>query len=100
MDVLALNLVDFLILSLACYRITRLIIEDTITEPLRERVWKRFPPESTRIGYLFTCPWCTGFWVSVLIVAAYLLLPSATIAIALVFAFSAVVGIIDTILHR
>jgi hypothetical protein len=93
------NAVDFLILALAAYRITRLIVEDTLLEPLRERVWKRFPPE-TKLGYLFTCFWCTGFWVSVLIVAVYLLLPSATIAIALVFALSAVVGIIDTILHR
>lgn len=88
-----LSLVVFLILALAAYRITRAIIEDTVFDWLRVRVWKRFD-ESTPLGYLFTCYWCMGFWVSSLVVLAYIIVPIPTVVVSLVMALSAVTGII------
>lgn len=46
----------------ATYRLTRLITEDEITRPLRERLWDRYPPESTAIGYLISCPHCVSIY--------------------------------------
>lgn len=50
--------------ALATYRVTRLIVEDEITSDLRDKVHSKFPPESTKIGYLFTCPWCISMYVA------------------------------------
>ena len=50
----------------AVYRLTRLVIQDEITEDLREAIWKKFPVE-TKIGYLITCEWCTSIWAGALI---------------------------------
>lgn len=37
----------FAILALSAYRLTRLVTTDVITEPLRRRVWARWPDEDT-----------------------------------------------------
>lgn len=47
-----------LIDAVAAYRLTRLVVADSITEPLRDRV-ARF----IRIHELVTCYWCSGMWV-------------------------------------
>lgn len=101
---------ELLVLSLAAYRLTRLVTTDVITEPLRRRVWARWPdtdtvfpndgtvainPESpaygttahgvevfwseddngwlavqpSLVGYLVSCDWCAGLWVSAVVVA-------------------------------
>lgn len=76
----------FILLALACYRVTRLVTTDKITEPifgrLREALEYRWIHKHTRPGspeefdaiesekfnsklaYLLSCPWCLGFWVS------------------------------------
>ena len=47
---------------LATKRLTTIIVEDEITKDLRLRIWKRFPPETSKIGYVFTCTRCTSVW--------------------------------------
>jgi len=49
--------------GLAAYRLTRLIIQDEITQDIRDKIFDRFPPQNTKLGYLFTCPWCISIWV-------------------------------------
>ena len=83
------------ILAFAIYRIAHFIIEDFLFEPVREWVWSRFPPETTKTGYLFTCYWCLGFWISLFVIGLYLILPVPTLIGAAVLALSAVVGLID-----
>lgn len=94
------NLVHLLILALAAYRITRLIIEDAITEPIRERIWKRYQPNGINLGYWITCYWCAGFAVSVFMILFYWFFPIAAIVFAAIFAISAAVGILDHLLNR
>lgn len=86
--------ITLLIYVLAAYRLTRLIIQDEITEPLRERIWKRFPPH-TKAGYLITCPWCVSVYVATLLTLSYILIPSVMFTIALILALSAAAGILS-----
>lgn len=88
---------EIVLLVLAAYRITRLLIEDVIFDAPREAIWRKFPPETTKIGYLFTCYWCLSLWVAGLVVVLYLLIPVPTLVVAAILAISAVVGMID---HR
>lgn len=57
-----------LIYALAVARVTGLIVADTITEPVRDRVlnWLDDTPGSAGEWFasLITCPWCAGMWVS------------------------------------
>lgn len=90
----------FTLLALAAYRLTRLVVQDEILSPLRDRVWDRFPPESTRTGYLLTCPWCTGFWVSLLLFAAYTAASAVVIWFCIVLGLAAVTGWLSALEHR
>jgi hypothetical protein len=59
---------QLLIYALAVARVTGLIVADTITEPVRDRVinWLDDTPGSAGNWFasLITCPWCAGMWVS------------------------------------
>lgn len=93
----------FLILvvySLAVARVTGLIVLDTITEPIRDRivVWLDDAPGSLGewLAKLITCPWCAGMWVSLAaapIVWWWATVP-AVFVVALALAFSQVAGMI------
>lgn len=57
------TLLTCLILLLATVRVTRLIVFDRLSEPLRQWLVDKWGPESMFV-YLWFCPWCMGFWVS------------------------------------
>jgi hypothetical protein len=83
----------FVVLALAAFRVTRVITTDVVFETVRERIWKRFPP-SKGFGYLITCDWCTGFYISILFVIAYLLVPTIVFVVSLVLSISAIIGLL------
>jgi len=83
----------FVILALAAFRVTRVITTDTVFEAVREKIWKKFPP-SKGFGYLITCDWCTGFYVSIAFVLAYLLVPVIVYVVSLVLSISAIIGLL------
>lgn len=85
-------LLDFVLLSLASFRVTRFVIKDFLFDSVRQWIWNRFPPESTKIGYWFTCPWCVGFWASLVFYFCYTIIPLYTMQVACVLSLSAVVG--------
>lgn len=89
------DFLGFVLLALATYRIGKLIIEDVIFEKIREKIFKKFPPESTKTGYFFTCYWCTSLWVATLLTVGYILVPSVMLIVCLPLALSAVVGILS-----
>ena len=84
---------EFTILALATYRITRLITRDVITESIRNRVWKKYPPESSKLGYLFTCEWCMSIWTASLLYGCFII-TSVTVIVVVPFALSAVAGLL------
>ena len=86
---------EFIILALAVFRATRLITTDVVLNPVRERIWRRYPPERGGLGYLITCDWCSSIWVSSLFVALYTIAPTPVIVVASILAFSAITGLIN-----
>lgn len=87
------SLLVFVVLALASYRLTRLLVIDTIFEPMRDAIWSRFAP-SHPVGYLFTCMWCMSIWVSSLLVLCYTIFSTVTLVFAMIFALSAVASLI------
>lgn len=64
----------------AAARLTRLVVEDTITEPLRVGAVRGASRLSAGAGRwlagLLGCQWCAGMWVAAGVVAGWWLLPS------------------------
>ena len=58
------SLTDSALTAGATYRLTKLIQEDEILSPLRDRFHEKFPPHSSKLGYLSTCPWCLSMWIA------------------------------------
>jgi len=47
----------------AALRLTTLVVDDRITQRLREHVWRVFPPD-TPVGYLVNCTRCASVWAA------------------------------------
>lgn len=86
------SLFAFILLVLGSFRITRFVVKDYLFSPVRDRIWDRFPPESTKLGYFFSCPWCVGFWSSLGVGFWYTIMPSQTLWFCIVLAMSTLVG--------
>lgn len=89
---------DYLILTLATWRISSLLISEHgpwhIFERLRALVGVQYHPEtferiaSSMLSEMFTCIWCMSVWVGILLTVAYYLLPQVTIWLMLPLALS------------
>ena len=55
--------------ALATRRLTTVVVEDEIAREVREGVWQKFPPETTKIGYLLTCRKCSSVWAGATVFA-------------------------------
>lgn len=86
------KLADFVITALATYRLSKLVMQDVITEDLRDKYWDKFP-RNTKMGYLLTCPWCVSIWTAGAIVGAKKVSPALGELLANTLAASAVVGL-------
>ncbi|WP_438449374.1 DUF1360 domain-containing protein [Gorillibacterium sp. sgz5001074] len=78
-----------IVLFLAAYRLTHLIVFDKVFEPIRNLFVRRYynnspeglqvqyrlqgGPVSRFIGQIMNCFWCTGMWVSFGVVGVYVL---------------------------
>lgn len=88
-------MLDDIVDALATHRLTKLVIDDKITEDLREKLFEKYPPESTKTGYWATCPWCVSMWVGAGVVAARTIAPRAWRPLSYALAFSSIVGLIE-----
>lgn len=80
--------------GLATYRLSRLIVEDEITAPIRDRIWKNHPPHTSKLGYLFTCYWCSSIYAASALEISRMIAPKTTRRVETVLALSAVAGIV------
>lgn len=100
---------ETVLLVAAVYRVWRLMSYDMVTDGLRDWLFQRdkVPVPGTRgeeyddvvgRGYwalvFVQCPWCLGFWLTIVAWLAWLAWPHAVIVAAVPFAISTGVGLI------
>lgn len=88
------DLWPFVLLALAAWRVFHLLAEDTILDRPRER----FAPEESKRELFIRCPFCAGFWIAVGWYMFWWWEPKPTLAIASVFALSAVAPVLEALL--
>lgn len=88
-------LVSKLLLIPATQRLSKLIVDDFITEPLRNAVWKRFDPFESKIGYLIRCHWCTSMWTGTVLTLLHYTSPKTSEAVNLILTASLVTGYLE-----
>ena len=96
-----LTLIDYLLVTLATWRVVRLFVYDAIAKFFREQFFdvqksgRGFVLEKPKTGPrrtiadLLSCPWCFGVWAAATVLFLYLLTPYAIFPVALL-AISAV----------
>ncbi|RFU64106.1 DUF1360 domain-containing protein [Peribacillus glennii] len=111
------NLTILILLGLASFRLTRLIVFDKITEFLRSPFFDEIEeiaedgtsevyliPKKTGLkrwlGELLSCYWCTGIWVSMFLAALHLFGPTFGDYIIFVLAIAAIGSIIETFVSK
>ncbi|CAH1215240.1 hypothetical protein PAECIP111891_04236 [Paenibacillus allorhizoplanae] len=103
------NLLTFIILSLAVYRLTHLLVIDKIFEPIRRYfvirnfASKPFPTYTVQggvlrrfIGKMLVCHWCSGIWVAAVIAFGFYRPLDIKTSIILTFALASVQSLIET----
>jgi len=99
-----LSIIDYVLITLASWRLTRLFVYDTITRFVREqfldikKVGRGYQLEKPKVGPrrtladLFSCPWCFAMFASATVtffylMTAYAIFPVVLLAIAAVATF-------------
>jgi hypothetical protein len=101
---LDLSWMTFIMIILASYRLTHLIVFDKIAEPLRNIFLKEKETKNheikkvpkSLIGYLLTCYWCTGVWSAIFLGLMHLFLPSIAKYIIFILAIAGGQAILET----
>ncbi|WP_409304681.1 DUF1360 domain-containing protein [Peribacillus sp. SCS-155] len=117
MNLATLDLTVIVLLGLASFRLTRLIVFDKITEFIRRPFFDEIEESDENgsteiylipkkngirswIGELLSCYWCTGIWVSLLLLGVHLLHSRTGDFLIIVLAIAAMGAIIETIIGK
>jgi hypothetical protein len=112
---LELSWFDFIVLILASFRLTHLIVFDEITAVIRDpfvkvtydrddsgQVVRNIKIEGTgwrhTIGLFLSCHWCVGIWSSAALIALYIWLP-VTFPLHLILAIAGAAAFIESKLY-
>jgi len=79
--ILRISVFDLVLLILATYRLTHLMVYDSVMNWLRDYFEKFTKGPGKTISNLITCPWCTGIWAALVLAFFYFLTPYAWLAI-------------------
>ncbi len=75
---------DIVLMSIATYRLTRILVFDKIFKLFRDFLKSR---DNLSVFYvireIITCPWCAGVWVALIVTAIYFMVPFGDIFIIL-----------------
>lgn len=108
---------ELIIISLASFRLTRLIVFDKITEFIRTPFFEEeievndkgeeevyYVPKKGLIkgfiGELISCYWCTGIWSSVILCLFHLFWPTIAAPILIILAVAGIAAIIETFIGQ
>ena len=100
---------EYVLLVLSTYSLFHLLAEDTILDGPRRKLlriadtWERdavpgseadYEGDDYRLewGLFLTCPWCAGFWIGVVVYAAWLIFGDWTLVALTPFAFRPLVA--------
>lgn len=92
-----------LVYALAVARVTGLVVADTITEPLRDRIIAHLDDRPHTLGNaiatLITCPWCSSIWLSFIAAPLVWFWGDSPVMLvpALALAFSQVAGMLGSV---
>jgi hypothetical protein len=81
-DIKELKFKEALVIILASYRMTRILVFEKIFKYLRDAFKRK--EKLYIIGTLssiITCPWCAGVWVTLVIISFYFLIPYGTLLV-------------------
>ncbi|WP_096199080.1 DUF1360 domain-containing protein [Bacillus sp. FJAT-45350] len=108
---------ELIIIILACFRLTRLLVFDTITEflrkPFHQLIEEEQPDGSVEtflqikgtglrkwLGELLSCYWCTGIWCSIFLCGGYFLYFSYFMPAMVILAVAGAAAIIESIVLK
>ncbi len=108
---------EFILLGLASFRLTRLLVFDKITAFIRnifireveevdekgEKAVYLIPKDGVVKGFfgeLLSCYWCTGVWSSICLYAFFVLWPTFAVPVLIILAISGLAAIIETIIQN
>lgn len=108
---------EFLLLALASFRLTRLLVFDNITEFLRRpfhRIVEETLPDGTVeeymeikgtglrkwIGELLSCHWCTGVWSAIFLYVIYRYNYELAEPLIFILAIAGFAAIVETVVGR
>lgn len=109
--------IEFILLLLASFRITRLFVFDRITEFIRKiflaEVEEKNEQGETEVfivpksgivrgffGELISCYWCTGVWVAGFLTILYYLFPTICEPFVLLFAIAGAASLVEACLQK
>ena len=72
---------EFFVISLATFRLIRLFTYEKIMNFIRNFLAMRKSKFMLTINELLICPWCTGIWMALLVIALYFLIPLGKILV-------------------
>lgn len=93
------DILEFLILGLATYRLTRLIVKDKVLAAVREYISsKKENSFFYTLNELQICMWCVSIWMGLIVVSLYYLIPQTYLLFLLLAlsAFGSFIQIIST----
>ncbi|WP_241773412.1 DUF1360 domain-containing protein [Bacillus sp. LL01] len=117
MAIYSLSVYEFILLALAVFRLTHLLVFDEITEfirkPFQELKEERDENGETFqyftgrgkgiqrfIGDVLSCYWCTGIWAAIFLYVGFIYFPMVFVVIVYIFALAGVAAFIETAIKR
>ncbi len=75
-DIIDITTTDLIILTLAIYRVTRVVVFEKIFKYFRDFVKANNRAYFMRtLCYIITCPWCASVWITLVMVVFFFLIP-------------------------
>ncbi len=113
----SLTVFEFILLCLASFRLTRLVVFDTITTFIR-KPFHEISEETNEngvvetyltikgtglnywVGELLSCYWCVAVWASIFLFFSYIFIPYIAGPLIVILAIAAVASIIEAVVSK
>ncbi|MCM3595186.1 DUF1360 domain-containing protein [Metabacillus idriensis] len=109
--------IDFILLFLASFRLTRLLVYDRITAFIRRpfhREAEEVLPDGSKLSYieikgtglqkwigeLLSCYWCTGIWTSAFLYFIFIYMTDQAAPLILILAIAGCAAILESIIEK